>query len=128
VDFMERTAPFRIGGMEIEPLEVPHGPMTVYGYLIRHDGKSLGYIPDCSVVDETLTTRLVGVDVMILDALRDRPHPTHMCLPDTIEALRGIGAGRSYITHLCHDLEHARTQSRLPEGIEVPYDGLVIEW
>ena len=128
VDFIEVDSPFPIADIEIEPLAVPHGPMLVYGYLIRHAGQSVGYFPDCSALDAMTVDRLRGVDVMILDALREEPHPTHLCLDESVELLRDIGAEQSYITHLCHALEHIRTQSRLPERIAVPYDGLVTEW
>lgn len=128
VEFIEVSSAFNIGDLEIEPLAVPHGPMTVYGYWIRDGRRTVAYFPDCSAVNESIINRLRGVDVMILDALRERSHPTHLCLPESMDALRAIGAKHSYITHLCHDLEHARTQSLLPEGMEVPYDGLEREW
>ncbi len=128
VDFVAVNESFTIGDVHVEPVEVPHGPMTVYGYVLRHDHRAVGYFPDCSSVDEALIERLQGLDVMILDALREKPHPTHLNLAGSVEALRRIGARKSYITHLCHNLEHARTQSRLPDGVHVPYDGLVESW
>lgn len=128
VDFVEVETAFTCGDIEIEPVEVPHGPMTVFGYVLRHDGRSLGYFPDCSAVNDALARRLKGLDVMVLDALQSAPHPTHLCLDQSIDALLRIGAKRSLITHLSHDLEHDTTQAKLPAGIKVAYDGLELEW
>ncbi len=127
VTFCEVDQPFQVGALQITPLPVPHGPMQVYGYLIEADGHRVAYIPDCSAVPEELMTALPPLDVMILDALRDRPHPTHLTVDQAVDALQRIGADRSYLTHLCHDLEHEATQQRLPAGIHVAYDGLRID-
>ena len=127
VDFLEIDGPQRMGETTIEPISVPHGPMQVYGYIIRHGGTSFGYIPDCSEIDDALAARLQGLDVMVLDALRRKPHPTHLCLEESIDALQRIGAKTSYITHLCHDLEHDETQSQLPGSLYVAHDGLVLD-
>ena len=66
--------------------------------------------------------------MLVIDALRDRPHPTHFTLDEAIAASRRIGARRTYFTHMCHDLPHAATSARLPDGMELAYDGLVVEW
>ncbi len=113
----------QVGELEVQPVEVPHGPMTVYGYIIRHGAKKVGYVPDCSALESPVVEQFQAVDVMILDALREAPHPTHLCLPQAVDLLQQIGAPQSYITHVCHDLEHEETQARLPTGITVPYDG-----
>ena len=63
----------------------------------------------------------------MIDALRNRPHPTHFSLDEAIVASRRIGARRTYFTHMCHDLPHVATLARLPAGMELAYDGLVIE-
>ena len=127
VGFIELTAPVAVGEAEIEPVTVPHGPMDVYGYVIRHQGRSFGYIPDCSRVDDAVVERLQGLDVMVLDALRVKPHPTHLCLAESLDALQRIRAKTSYLTHLCHDLEHEETQRQLPDSIYVAHDGLVVD-
>ena len=69
-----------------------------------------------------------GIDVMILDALRIRPHLTHLTLEDSVALLKQIEAETSYIIHLCHDLDHEETQAKLPETFFVSYDGLTLEW
>ena len=65
---------------------------------------------------------------MILDALRHRPHPTHLTVADSVAALQRLGAPRSFLTHMGHDLDHAETQATLPAGIALSHDGLVLEW
>jgi phosphoribosyl 1,2-cyclic phosphate phosphodiesterase len=71
--------------------------------------------------------RLAGVDVMILDALRHRPHRTHMTVEKSVDTLQRIGARQSYIIHMCHDLDHETTAAMLPPGIDVAFDGLTLE-
>lgn len=127
VEFRDLEAPMSLGKVSVDPVTVPHGPMDVYGYVIRHEGRSFGYIPDCSCVDDALAERLQGLDVMVLDALRVKPHPTHLCLESSLEALKRIGAKTSYLTHVCHDLDHEETQRQLPDTIHVAYDGLVLD-
>ena len=117
---------FEIGGSVITPVRVEHGGSTVCGYRIDCDGRSLGYVPDCAVLPEAAVAQLAGVDVMVLDALRDRPHATHLTVADSLDALARIGAERSYLIHMCHDLEHEALQSRLPKNVFVSYDGLRI--
>lgn len=124
IDFIEVDDTFTLDDIHIEPIAVPHGPMDVFGYVIRHANHSVGYFPDCSAISDAVAARVKGVDVMILDALREKPHPTHLCLPDSLEALRRIGAGQSFLTHLCHSLEHEETQRRLPESVFLAHDGL----
>jgi phosphoribosyl 1,2-cyclic phosphate phosphodiesterase len=68
---------------------------------------------------------LAGLDVLILSALRRRPHPTHFNLAQAVEEARRIGARRTYFTHIAHELSHAATHADLPEGMELAYDGLV---
>jgi phosphoribosyl 1,2-cyclic phosphate phosphodiesterase len=68
-----------------------------------------------------------GVRTVIIDALRHRPHPTHFSVSDALDVVRRLGAERAYFTHICHDLPHAETCAQLPRGVELAYDGLVLE-
>ena len=70
---------------------------------------------------------LEGLDVLVLDALRERPHPTHFSLNEAVAVAGRIGAGRTYFTHMCHDLPHEETNARLPAGMQLAYDGLVLD-
>jgi phosphoribosyl 1,2-cyclic phosphate phosphodiesterase len=120
--------PFDIGAVRIAPVEVMHGHAAILGFRFDADGRSLGYVPDCSAMSDAAVAAFQGVDVMVLDALRLKPHLTHLTLDDCVALLKRIGATRSYTIHMCHDLDHARTQAVLPEGCFVSYDGLTLAW
>ncbi len=126
VDFRPVEDTFQVGGTTVTPLDVEHGSCRTYGYLITCENKRLGYFPDCKQMPEKTIRALHNLDVMILDGLRHTPHPTHLSLEESLGLLKRIDAGQSYITHLCHDLEHEETQKSLPDGCFVPYDGLVV--
>ena len=87
----------------------------------------LAYLTDCSAIEEEAFERLDGVKTLIIGALRDRPHPTHFTVEQAIEAARRIGAPRTVLTHMCHDLDHRELSERLPVGFEPAYDGLTME-
>lgn len=113
--------PFRIGEAAIQPVPVWHGERPLLGFRIG----SFAYLTDCSRIDDAAWPLLEGLEVVVLDALRDRPHPTHFTLAEAAEAARRIGARQAYFTHMCHDLPHEATNARLPAGMSLAYDGLV---
>jgi phosphoribosyl 1,2-cyclic phosphate phosphodiesterase len=112
--------PFRIGTMDIVPVPLWHGKREILGFRFG----SFAYLTDCSAIPATSWPLLTGLDVVVLDALRERPHPTHFSLTEAIDASRRIGARRTYFTHMCHDLPHAATCARLPADMALAYDGL----
>ena len=71
--------------------------------------------------------RLEGLDVLFLDALRHKPHPTHSTVETSLATARALQARRTFFTHICHDLPHAATEASLPPGVFLAYDGLEIE-
>jgi phosphoribosyl 1,2-cyclic phosphate phosphodiesterase len=112
--------PFCLGRQELIPVPVLHGDRGIFG--VRLGG--FAYLTDCSAIPEASWDLLSNLDVLVLDALRDRPHPTHFSLNEALAASRRIAAERTYFTHMCHDLPHAATCARLPTNVELAYDGL----
>lgn len=128
IDFIATNGPFNVGDCRVEPLPVEHGRTATQGYRIDAEGRSIGYVPDCHRMDDAVVESCRGVDVMVLDGLRYREHPTHLTVDGSVALLKRIGAGRSFLIHMCHDLDHAETEAELPNGIKLSYDGLVLKW
>lgn len=126
LDFRVVDGPFRVGELEAQPLDVEHGDGRTVGFLLSWRGRRVGYFPDCHRMPAATRQALRGVQVMLLDTLRQRPHPTHLSVSESVDILREIGAPQSYLVHLCHELEHAELESQLPPGIAVAYDGLTV--
>jgi phosphoribosyl 1,2-cyclic phosphate phosphodiesterase len=111
-----------IGGIEVLPLEFPHGHLRVFGYRFG----ALAYLTDVKVVGPAQLEQLRGVRILVLNALWWRPHPTHMSIDEAIATAREVGAEATYLTHLTHETGHAELAARLPGGIFPAYDGLVV--
>lgn len=126
VAFRSVTRAFRIGDVKIVPLPVEHGGPRTNGYLFEADGRRAAYISDCISIPPATMRKLRGVDVMVLDCLREREHPTHMNLARARAALAAIGARRSFLIHMSHDVKHAAFSRRLPRGVKLAYDGLKV--
>ena len=114
---------FSIGAAAFTPVPVMHGSRVIYGYRVGN----FAYLTDCSAIPETSWPLLEGVEVVILDALRDRPHPTHLSIAESLQIVERLAPERAFFTHMCHDLPHVATCARLPEGVELAYDGLAFE-
>jgi phosphoribosyl 1,2-cyclic phosphate phosphodiesterase len=114
---------FSLGGVEVVPVPLFHGKLPVLGFRIG----SFAYLTDCNRIPDESFAMLNGVSTLILDALRHRPHSTHFSVDEAIAVARRIGATRTYFTHISHDLGHAATSATLPAGVELAYDGLVLE-
>ncbi len=119
----EIRGPFEIDGIAIRPIPYQHGPLEVLGFRVG----DIAYCPDCSLMPENSRALLRGLDVLVLDALRRRPHPTHFNLEQAVAEARRIAAERTCFTHIAHELLHAETNAELPAGMELAYDGLVFE-
>jgi phosphoribosyl 1,2-cyclic phosphate phosphodiesterase len=117
------AGPFCLGRLEIRPVPILHGRRPILGLRIGR----FAYLTDCSGIPEPSYALLENLDVLVIDALRVRPHPTHFSLDEAVEAARRIAPRDAYFTHMCHDLPHAATCARLPAGMQLAYDGLVLE-
>ncbi len=113
----------RVAGTDVLPLAFHHGHLRVFGY--RFD--RLAYITDVKAIPEAERHSLQGLDVLVLNALWWRPHPTHLSIGEAVEVARALGARRTYLTHLTHETGHADLAGRLPAGILPAYDGLTVE-
>lgn len=110
-------------GCDIQPIRLNHGPrFKVLGFRLG----AIAYCTDTNEIPDDSWRHLEGLDVLILDALRFKPHPTHFCLEEAIEAALRIGAKRTYFTHVCHDMDYEATNASLPEGMALAYDGLTL--
>lgn len=119
---------FQAGPVTVEALPVVHGRTETYGYRLDWEGRSVGYVPDCKVMPAATVAAFKGVDVMILDGLRHVDHPTHLTVASALSLLGAIGAKRSYLTHICHDLDHEETQETLPPQVFLACDGMNLAW
>ena len=118
------NGPFKLGSTTITPLPVPHGDFLVNGYLFSRSGERLvAYMSDCSGVPNTIVDLIAEVKVLIIDALRDKPHPTHLSVAQAIEVAARIRPKETYFTHIAHELPQS-AESRLPARTHIAYDGL----
>jgi phosphoribosyl 1,2-cyclic phosphate phosphodiesterase len=120
------SGPFTMGGAEIVPVPLLHGALPVLGFRIG----PFAYLTDCNRIPDAswpMLTANGGVRFLIIDALRERSHPTHFSVPEALAVVERLRPERTYFTHICHDLPHAATCARLPAGVELAYDGLVLE-
>jgi len=117
------TQPFEALGQTVVPIRLQHGPhFNVLGFRIRN----IAYCTDTNGIPAESWSLLEGLDVLVLDALRHRRHPTHLSLEEAIEIVRRLRPKRAYFTHIAHDLDHELTNASLPDGMQLAYDGLRI--
>jgi phosphoribosyl 1,2-cyclic phosphate phosphodiesterase len=112
--------PFTALGQEVTPVPLLHSHFDVLGFRIG----DVAYCTDVNKIPDASWRLLEGLKVLVLDALRDRPHPAHFCLEESLEVIRQLQPGRAYLTHMGHELEHDATNRRLPANVELAYDGL----
>lgn len=124
----EIRTPFKLGSVEVIPAEVLHGRMVVHGYIFARGGKKLAaYFSDCHHVPPNIIEQLQNIPVLIIDALRHQPHPSHLSLHEAVEVAEKTHADRTFLTHIGHDLGHEITESILPPHVKMAYDGLRLE-
>ena len=116
-------APFDLLGVGVTPVELQHGGIVATGWRIGN----AAYLTDCNGIPARSMELLDGLELMVIDALRPFPHPTHFSIPEAVEVARRLRPRLTLLTHLTHDVEYARTSAELPPGIELAYDGQTLE-
>ena len=119
---VEFSGPFAVGATEVMPVPIQHGTRMITGYRVGR----FAYLTDCNGIPASSLGLLRDLDVVVLGALRDEPHPTHFTLAEAVEAAKEVGARRTLFTHMTHDLPHEATSARLPPSMALAYDGLAI--
>jgi phosphoribosyl 1,2-cyclic phosphate phosphodiesterase len=113
---------FQVLGQTVVPVPLEHGRFRVLGFRFAN----VAYCTDVNRIPPASVPLLQGLDVLVLDALREKPHPTHFSLSESLEVVEQLRPRHAYFTHISHNLDHAATNARLPDGVELAYDGLRI--
>lgn len=112
--------PFQAAGVEVMPVKAMHKDLPILGYRI---GK-LGYITDANHIEPRELDKLMGVDVLVVNALRKTKHFSHFCLEEALEVIKEVKPNRAYITHVSHEMGlYAEVNGELPEGVQIACDG-----
>jgi phosphoribosyl 1,2-cyclic phosphate phosphodiesterase len=119
----EIGGPFTVHGVRVVPVPLWHGRMPVLGFRFGN----FAYLTDCNRLDDEAWELVRGIDTLVIDALRDRPHSTHFSVQEALDVIARIAPRCAFTTHMTHDLGHAATSARLPAGVELAYDGLVLD-
>jgi phosphoribosyl 1,2-cyclic phosphate phosphodiesterase len=114
---------FDLFGVRVTPVELQHGRITATGWRIGN----AAYLTDCNGIPPRSMELLQDLDLMVLDGLRPRPHPTHFSIPEAVEVAKRLRPKLTLLTHLTHEVDHAKVSAELPPGVELAYDGQVIE-
>ena len=114
---------FCLGRQEVQPIPIRHGPWRILGFRFG----PFAYLTDCNGIPDSSLALLEGLECLVLDALRHKPHPTHFTVEQAVVMARRIGARRTLFTHIAHDLPHEATCATLPPGMALAYDGQVVE-
>ena len=116
--------PVEVLGQTLLPIRLEHGKGKVLGFRVG----DLAYCTDVSRIPDESWPLLEGLDVLILDALRHEPHPTHFDLNQALATAERLRPRRTYLTHLSHGFDHGPTESDLPPGVNLAYDGLALDF
>jgi phosphoribosyl 1,2-cyclic phosphate phosphodiesterase len=115
--------PFEVQGIAVTPIPVTHGRWTVNGFRIG----GLAYVTDAKAIAPASLDLLRGADTLVVNALRERPHPVHLSLGEALDVIEDVRPRQAFIVHLSHELSHAAASAQLPEHVCVAYDGLRVD-
>jgi phosphoribosyl 1,2-cyclic phosphate phosphodiesterase len=124
VELREFDGPFELFGARIEPIVVIHGEAEIHGFRFG----SAAYVTDFSCIPEESMSRLRNLDILFLDALRHKPHPTHSTVGNSLKIVERLRPRRTFFTHISHDLPHEATNAALPKNVQLAHDGLKLEF
>jgi len=116
--------PVELFGANFEPVDVIHGETEIYGFRFG----SAAYLTDHSKIPESSFAKLKDLDILFLDALRHKPHPTHSTVENSLHIVERVKPKRAFFTHICHDLAHEATNSSLPAHVRLSYDGMKLDF
>jgi phosphoribosyl 1,2-cyclic phosphate phosphodiesterase len=112
--------PFTVSDIEIQPIYLEHGSLTIAGYRIGN----FAYLTDCNGIPLASREKLMGLEVLVLDGLRWQDHPSHFSIPESLEMIKLLRPKMTYLTHMNHDVLHAEAEAKLPPHVRLAYDGL----
>jgi len=118
--------PVELYGATWTPVRLMHGRLPIHGFRVEHGGGSLAYCTDVSSIPPESYALLQNLDVLVIDGLRPRHHPTHLSTEQALDVIAELRPNRAFLTHVAHDELHADLAARLPAGVEPAYDGLVV--
>ena len=117
------TGPFAVNDVPVTPIPLWHGDALILGFRVGN----FAYLTDCNRLTDEAWSLVEGVDTLVIDGLRDKPHTTHFTIAEAVKVVSRIAPRCAYMTHMSHDLGYAATNARLPAGVELAYDGLVLD-
>jgi len=117
------SEPFTLGKIKITPVDIRHGNLTILGYRLNDSA----YITDCSGIPDASRKILVDLDLLILNSLGVKPHPTHFCLDQALAAIADLKPKQAILTHINHNFDHEKVSAELPENVELAYDGMTVD-
>jgi phosphoribosyl 1,2-cyclic phosphate phosphodiesterase len=118
---------FEVCGMKVTPIPVIHGPTDVTAYRLSDGEHALAFVTDCNVIPEESLEKLRGLDLLIIDAVRYDPHPTHLHLAQALAYIAELKPRHALLTHIGHEIKYADASRQLPDRVELAYDGLKVE-
>ncbi len=123
LEIFKISSAFDLFGVKIQPVEILHGKLNIFGYRIEN----FAYITDCSSMPDDSKKQLKGIELLVLGALRQKPHPTHFSIQQALELVDELKPKQTILTHLSHNIGFDETSELLPDNVKLAYDGMQIE-
>ena len=118
---------FEAAGLRVTPVPVIHGRLEVTGFRFSDGRREMAFITDCNLIPDESLDKLRELDLLIIDALRFKPHSTHLHVEQSLAYIAELQPRRALLTHASHDIKHSVVSARLPEGVDLAHDGLRVE-